>query len=92
MLYRIAVPVFPATRYPGIAAVGAVPSFETTLSIIALRFIAVCALSTCTDSFALAGVYFPLSSTTPAKIEGLTLTPSFAMVAKTDVACMAVTE
>jgi hypothetical protein len=69
-----------------------VPSFETTLSIIARRFIAVSALNTFMDSFGLAGVYFPLSSTTPAKIEGLTRTPSFAIVAKTDVACIAVTE
>jgi hypothetical protein len=44
------------------------------------------------DSFALAGVYFPLSSTTPARIEGLTRTPSFAIVANTEVACIAVTE
>ena len=31
---RIAVPVLPAIRYPGIAAVGAVPLAVTTLSII----------------------------------------------------------
>ena len=34
----------------------------------------------------------PFSATTPAKIVGLTRTPSFAIVAKTDVACIAVTE
>ena len=79
-------------RYPEIAAAGAVPLLETTLSIIARIFEAVCELKTLTDSFSLAGVYLPLSSTTPAKIDGETLTPSFAIVAKTDVDCIAVNE
>ena len=53
---RWAVPVFPATRYPGIAAEGAVPFAETTLSIINRIFVAVSALITRTLSRVADGV------------------------------------
>ena len=43
---RCAVPVLPATRYPGIAALGAVPFPETTLSIIKRMTFAVSELTT----------------------------------------------
>ena len=53
---RCAVPVLPATRYPSIAALGAVPLPETTLSIMMRIFRAVSALITRTLSRVAEGV------------------------------------
>ena len=53
---RCAVPVFPATRYPGIAADGAVPFAETTLYIIKRICAAVSGLMTRTLSRVAVGV------------------------------------
>ncbi|CAB4827907.1 unannotated protein [freshwater metagenome] len=74
------------------AASGAVPLAVTTLSIMRRSFVAVSALTARTFSRGADGVKFPLASLVPAITVGETRIPLFAIVAKTDVACMAVTE
>ena len=82
----------PATRYPGIAALGAVPLADTTLSIINRTCAAVSGLNTFSDVRDCAGVKLPDASLVPAITVGETRIPLFAIVAKTLVACIAVTE
>ena len=74
------------------AAVGAVPFPETTLSIIRRMDCAVCELITLSLARALAGVKCPLESLVPDITVGDTRMPSFAIVAKILVACIAVSE
>ena len=74
------------------AAVGAVPFAETTLSIIKRSCAAVSGLRTFSVVRDCAGVKFPDASLVPAMTVGETRTPSFAIVAKTLVACIAVSE
>ena len=74
------------------AAPGAVPAADTTLSIINRNLEAVSLLITRFEDCLSAGVYRPAASLIPAISVGVTRTPSFAIVAKIDVACIAVTE
>ena len=74
------------------AAVGAVPLPDTTLSIIRRIDCAVCVLITLSLARELAGVKCPLESRVPEITVGDTRIPLFAIVAKILVACIAVSE
>ena len=68
------------------------PSSDTTLSSIARTVAAVCALTTRVFCGAGVEVNVPAGDVVPATSVGSTRTPSFAIVAYTDVACTALSD